>query len=95
MKSLKQKKRLMIILNDQSQEKTSIKQSNITTRISTNIGTNKQNFQGEVLSGYVMSLIKQTQENIRYGRQSRWHCNRFGSKLKPSYCLSTLSKTTN
>ena len=50
----------------------------------------QQNFQGEVLSGYVMSLIKQTQENIRYGRQSRWHCNRFGSKLKPRYCLSTL-----
>ena len=35
----------MIILNDQSQEKTSIKQSNITTRISTNIGTNKQNLE--------------------------------------------------
>jgi len=85
----------MIILNDQSQEKTSIKQSNITKRISTNIGTNKQNFQGEVISGNVMSLIKQTLENIRYGRQSRWHCSRFGSKLKPSYCLSTLSKTTN
>ena len=65
----------MIILKDQSQEKTSIKQSNITTRISTNIGTNKQNFQGEVLSGYVMSLIKQTQENIRCGRQSRFHCS--------------------
>ena len=35
----------MIILNDQSQEKTSIKQSNITTKISTNIGTNKQNLE--------------------------------------------------
>ena len=35
----------MIILNDQSQEKTSIKQSNITTRTSTNIGTNKQNLE--------------------------------------------------
>ena len=45
MKSLKQKQRLMIILNDQSQEKTSIKQSNITTRTSTNIGTNKQNLE--------------------------------------------------
>ena len=29
--------KLMIILNDQNQEKISIKQSNITTRISTNI----------------------------------------------------------
>jgi len=35
----------------------------------------QQNFQGEVLSGYVMSLIKQTQENIRWGRQSRFHCS--------------------
>jgi len=55
MKSLKQKQRLMIILNDQSQEKTSIKQSNITTRISTNIGTNKQNLE---------ELKKQTLLNI-------------------------------
>ena len=45
----------MIILNDQSQEKTSIKQSNITTRISTNIGTNKQNLE---------KLKKQTLLNI-------------------------------
>jgi len=45
----------MIILNDQSQEKTSIKQSNITTRISTNIGTNKQNLE---------ELKKQTLLNI-------------------------------
>ena len=45
MKSLKQKQKLMIILNDQSQEKTSIKQSNITTKTSTNIGTNKQNLE--------------------------------------------------
>ena len=84
----------MIILNDQSQKKTSIKQSNITTRISTNIGTNKQNFQGEVLSGYVMSLIKQTQENIRCGRQSSLTLVT-GSEVKSGYCLSTLSKTTN
>jgi len=55
MKSLKQKQRLMIILNDQSQEKTSIKQSNITTRTSTNIGTNKQNLE---------ELKKQTLLNI-------------------------------
>tara|TARA_Y100000361_G_scaffold134051_1_gene132822 strand:- start:135 stop:362 length:228 start_codon:yes stop_codon:yes gene_type:complete len=55
MKSLKQKQKLMIILNDQSQEKTSIKQSNITTRISTNIGTNKQNLE---------ELKKQTLLNI-------------------------------
>ena len=45
----------MIILNDQNQEKTSIKQSNITTRISTNIGTNKQNLE---------ELKKQTLLNI-------------------------------
>ena len=45
----------MIILNDQSQEKTSIKQSNITTRTSTNIGTNKQNLE---------ELKKQTLLNI-------------------------------
>ena len=45
----------MIILNDQSQEKTSIKQSNITKRISTNIGTNKQNLE---------ELKKQTLLNI-------------------------------
>ena len=55
MKSLKQKQRLMIILNDQSQEKTSIKLSNITRRISTNIGTNKQNLE---------ELKKQTLLNI-------------------------------
>ena len=45
----------MIILNDQSQEKTSIKQSNITTKTSTNIGTNKQNLE---------ELKKQTLLNI-------------------------------
>ena len=45
----------MIILNDQSQEKTSIKQSNITERTSTNIGTNKQNLE---------ELKKQTLLNI-------------------------------
>lgn len=45
----------MIILNDQSQEKTSIKQSNITARTSTNIGTNKQNLE---------ELKKQTLLNI-------------------------------
>ena len=45
----------MIILNDQSQKKTSIKQSNITKRISTNIGTNKQNLE---------ELKKQTLLNI-------------------------------
>ena len=45
----------MIILNDQSQEKTSNKQSNITARISTNIGTNKQNLE---------ELKKQTLLNI-------------------------------
>ena len=55
MKSLKQKQRLMIILNDQSQKKTSIKQSNITTKTSTNIGTNKQNLE---------ELKKQTLLNI-------------------------------
>ena len=55
MKALKHRQRLMIILKDQSQEKTSIKQSNITTRISTNIGTNKQNLE---------ELKKQTLLNI-------------------------------
>ena len=45
----------MIILKDQSQEKTSIKQSNITTRISTNIGTNNHNLE---------ELKKQTLLNI-------------------------------
>ena len=55
MNSLKQKQRLMIILNDQSHEKTSIKQSNITARTSTNIGTNKQNLE---------ELKKQTLLNI-------------------------------
>ena len=45
----------MIILNDQSQEKTSIKQSNITTKTLTNIGTNKQNLE---------ELKKQTLLNI-------------------------------
>jgi hypothetical protein len=69
MKSLKQKQRLMIILNDQSQEKTSIKQSNITTRISTNIGTN------EILSGQVMSLIKQTIDNINLYRRTKQNKN--------------------
>ena len=33
------------------------------------IVSGKQNFQGEVLSGFVMKLIKQTQENIRVGQQ--------------------------
>ena len=56
------------------------------------IASGEQNFQGEVTSGFVMKLIEQTLENIKYGRQSRWHCNRFDSKLKPSYCLSTLLK---
>ena len=45
----------MIILNNQSQEKTSIKQSNITTRTLTNIGINKQNLE---------ELKKQTLLNI-------------------------------
>ena len=29
----------------------------------------KQNFQGEVTSGFIMRLEKQTQENIRQGKQ--------------------------
>ena len=52
---MKQNRRLIIILKDQSQEKTSIKQSNITARTSTNIGTNKQNLE---------ELKKQTLLNI-------------------------------
>ena len=35
------------------------------------IASGKQNFQGEVLSGFVMKLIKQTQENIRLGQQEK------------------------
>ena len=31
----------------------------------------KQNFQGEVLNGYIMSLIKQTQENIRLAMREK------------------------
>ena len=33
------------------------------------IVSGKQNFQGEVLSGFVMKLIEQTRENIRLGQQ--------------------------
>ena len=47
----------MIILKDQSQEKTSIKQSNITTRISTNIGTNKQNLE-ELKKQTLLNILK-------------------------------------
>ena len=32
---------------------------------------NKQNFQGEVYSGFIMKLIKITQENIKLGRQQQ------------------------
>ena len=35
------------------------------------IASGKQNFQGEVLTGFVMKLIKQTQENIRLGQQEK------------------------
>jgi hypothetical protein len=31
----------------------------------------QQNFQGEVLSGYIISLIKQTQENIRLAMREK------------------------
>tara|TARA_B110000196_G_C20547934_1_gene387451 strand:- start:14 stop:187 length:174 start_codon:yes stop_codon:yes gene_type:complete len=31
----------------------------------------QQNFQGEVISGYVMHLIKLTLENIRLGKQKQ------------------------
>ena len=31
----------------------------------------RQNFQGEVLNGYIMSLIKQTQENIRLAMREK------------------------
>ena len=33
------------------------------------IASGKQNFQGEVTSGFVMKLIEQTLENIRVGQQ--------------------------
>ena len=32
---------------------------------------NKQNFQGEITSGFIMKLIKITQENRRLGRQQQ------------------------
>ena len=35
------------------------------------IVSGKQNFQGEVLSGFVMKLIEQTRENIRVGQQEK------------------------
>ncbi len=35
------------------------------------IVSGKQNFQGEVLSGFVMKLIEQTRENIRLGQQEK------------------------
>ena len=35
------------------------------------IASGKQNFQGEVLSGFVMKLIKQTQENIREAQKEK------------------------
>jgi len=35
------------------------------------IASGKQNFQGEVLSGFVMKLIEQTRENIRVGQQEK------------------------
>ena len=31
----------------------------------------KQNFQGEVISGFIMQLIKETLENIRLGKQTK------------------------
>ena len=36
---------------------------------------NKQNFQGEVKSGFIIKLEKLTLENIELGRQSRFHCS--------------------
>ena len=35
------------------------------------IVSGKQNFQGEVLSGFVMKLIEQTLENIRVGQKEK------------------------
>ena len=35
------------------------------------IASGKQNFQGEVLSGFVMKLIEQTRENIRLAQQEK------------------------
>ena len=32
---------------------------------------NKQNFQGEITSGFIVKLEKLTQENIRLGRQQQ------------------------
>tara|TARA_R110002072_G_scaffold54874_1_gene143483 strand:- start:213 stop:371 length:159 start_codon:yes stop_codon:yes gene_type:complete len=36
----------------------------------------QQNFQGEVTTGYVMYLIKLTQENIRLARQEQKQLNK-------------------
>ena len=35
------------------------------------IASGKQNFQGEVTSGFVMKLIEQTLENIRVGQKEK------------------------
>jgi hypothetical protein len=55
------------------------------------IASGEQNFQGDVTSGFVMKLIEQTLENIRYGRQSSLTLVT-GSEFKSGYCLSTLLK---
>ena len=44
---------------------------NKNTYQNTLIASGKQNFQGEVTSGFVMKLIEQTLENIRVGKQRK------------------------
>lgn len=53
------------------------------------IASGKQNFQGEVLSGFVMKLIEQTRENIRLGQQEKQRKEKSEKQkitLEQSYC---------
>ena len=53
------------------------------------IASGKQNFQGEVLSGFVMKLIEQTRENIRLGQQEKQRKETSEKQkitLEQSYC---------
>ena len=53
------------------------------------IASGKQNFQGEVTSGFVMKLIEQTLENIRLGQQEKQRKETSEKQkitLEQSYC---------
>ena len=43
---------------------------------------NKQNFQGEITSGFIVKLEKLTQENIRLGRQQQKERGKYENKRK-------------